>query len=121
MLHAFNADTGEERWAFVPTPVMPNMYWLADLNYATNHHNYVNGRLVYSDVCTANCTNPATAVWKTILMGALNGGGRGIYALDVTDPASPKMLWEFTSNAALTTGRAMAMSTSDTASATRWR
>ena len=29
-------------------------------------------------------------------MGALNGGGRGYYALDVTDPAVPKMLWEFT-------------------------
>ncbi len=31
------------------------------------------------------------------MMGALNGGGRGYYALDVTDPTAPKILWEFTS------------------------
>ena len=96
MLHAFDADTGVERWAFVPTTVMPNMYWLADLGYTANHHNYANGRITFSDVCTANCTL-STATWKTILMGALNGGGRGIYALDVTDPDFPQMLWEFTS------------------------
>ena len=31
-----------------------------------------------------------TADWHTILMGGLNGGGRGYYALDVTDPPSPR-------------------------------
>jgi type IV pilus assembly protein PilY1 len=34
--------------------------------------------------------------WKTILVGGLNHGGRGYYALDITDPAAPKALWEFT-------------------------
>lgn len=97
MLHAFNAITGVERWAYVPTPVMPNMYWLADNTYTTNHHNYVNSRAVYSDVCVKNCKNAATADWRTILIGGLGGGGRGYYALDVTDPAVPKLLWEFTS------------------------
>ncbi len=33
--------------------------------------------------------------WKTILVGGLGRGGRGYYALDVTDPADPKALWEF--------------------------
>ena len=33
--------------------------------------------------------------WKTILVGGLNSGGKGYYALDVTDPAAPKVLWEF--------------------------
>jgi type IV pilus assembly protein PilY1 len=28
-------------------------------------------------------------------VGGLNAGGRGYYALDVTDPANPKGLWEF--------------------------
>jgi type IV pilus assembly protein PilY1 len=97
MLHAFNADTGDERWAYVPTPVMPNMYWLADNNYATNHHFFADGRLVYADVCVANCSDAGTADWRTILMGGLSGGGRGFYALDVTNPAAPVLLWEFTS------------------------
>jgi type IV pilus assembly protein PilY1 len=33
--------------------------------------------------------------WKTIVVGGLNAGGRGYYALDVTDPTAPKLLWEF--------------------------
>jgi type IV pilus assembly protein PilY1 len=40
-------------------------------------------------VCTA-------ADWKTILVGGLNLGGKGYYALDVTDPVHPHLLWEFT-------------------------
>lgn len=36
--------------------------------------------------------------WKTILVGGLNAGGRGYYALDVTDPTAPRGLWEFCSD-----------------------
>jgi type IV pilus assembly protein PilY1 len=35
-------------------------------------------------------------VWKTILIGGFNAGGRGYYALDITDPLAPKALWEYT-------------------------
>lgn len=96
MMHAFAADTGIERWAYVPTTVIPNMWQLADTNYATKHRNFVNGSPVISDICAANCTNNATAVWKTILVSGLNGGGRGYFALDITDPVTPVLLWEFT-------------------------
>lgn len=105
MLHAFTTLTqsgvpgGTERWAFVPSMVIPNMWKLADTNYANLHTNYVNGSPVISDVCTANCTNSTTAVWRTILVGGLNQGGRGYYALDITDPSTPKLLWEFTTTA----------------------
>ncbi len=88
MLHAFDADTGEERWAFVPSMVMPNLWKLADKSYATMHTNYVNGAAVTGDIYDGT--------WKSILVGSLHGGGRGFYAMDVTDPAAPKFLWEFT-------------------------
>src|SRR5690606_17757792 len=32
--------------------------------------------------------------WKTILVGTLGAGGRGIFALDVTNPQSPEVLFE---------------------------
>lgn len=96
MLHAFAGDTGVERWAYVPSMVIPNMWKLADFNYATLHTNYVNGSAITSDVCTANCSDAGTAVWKTILVAGLNGGGRGYYALDITNPSAPALLWEFT-------------------------
>lgn len=88
MLHAFNADTGEERWAYVPSMVIPNMWKLADKNYSTMHANYVNGDPTVSDVYDGSS-------WKTILVGGLNGGGKGYYALDITNPDSPILLWEF--------------------------
>ncbi len=95
---AVAADTGigQEIWAYIPSMVMPNLYKLADKKYSTKHRYYVDGTPVFGDICTANCTNAATAVWKTILVGGLGKGGRGYYALDITDPASPKALWEFT-------------------------
>ena len=102
MLHAFSAlaegsvPGGTERWAYVPSAVIPNMWKLADKDYATMHTNFVNGSPIVSDVCTANCTDSATAVWRTILVGGLNAGGRGYFAMDVTDPKSPTLLWEFT-------------------------
>ena len=96
MMHAFAADTGVERWAYVPSMVIPSMWKLADKNYATLHINLVNGSPITSDVCTANCSDSATAVWKTILVAGLNAGGRGYYALDITDPNTPVLLWEFT-------------------------
>ena len=95
MLHAINATDGQERWAYVPSMVLNNMWKLADKNYASGHNYYVNGDIVANDICTANCTSSASAVWKTILVGGLNGGGKGYFALDITNPASPSLLWEF--------------------------
>ena len=97
MLHAFDASNGAERWAYVPSMVMSNMWKLASTTYGTNHVNFVNGSVIISDVCTAaDCSIATASDWKTILVGGLNGGGRGYYALDITNPATPVLLWEFT-------------------------
>jgi type IV pilus assembly protein PilY1 len=92
MLHAFDATTGEEKWAYVPTMVMDRMYRLADTDYANKHEYFVNGTPVVGDIYV-----PGTG-WKTILVGGLGAGGRGYYALDITDPDNPKTLWEFTND-----------------------
>ena len=89
MLHAFDSATGNERWAFVPTPVIPNLWRLADDMYSTSHRYYVNGSPYITDIYDGS--------WKTILVAGLNAGGRGYYALDITNPAAPVLLWEFTS------------------------
>ncbi|MEI2636344.1 MAG: PilC/PilY family type IV pilus protein [Methylotenera sp.] len=95
MLHAINAVDGTERWAYVPTMVLDNMWKIASKNYDISHSYYVNGDIVVNDVCTAGCTSASTAVWKTILVAGLNGGGKGFFALDITNPNSPALLWEF--------------------------
>jgi type IV pilus assembly protein PilY1 len=95
MLHAFNAGTGAETFAYVPTHILPNLVKLTDKQYNNNHIYFVDGTPTHGDICTANCTDASAAVWKTILVGGLSGGGRGYYALDITDPSAPKGLWEF--------------------------
>ena len=43
MLHAFNASTGDEVWAYIPSMLLPKLYRLADKYYASNHQYYVDG------------------------------------------------------------------------------
>jgi len=103
MLHAFYAGTtttdplgGQERWTFIPTMVLPTLYKLADTRWDVLHQYSVDGTPTIGDVhdSAASPTAPYYG-WKTILVGGLNGGGKGYYALDVTNPATPKALWEF--------------------------
>lgn len=94
-----NAVSGEgsESWAFIPTHVFPTLKRLAEINYSVNHRYTVDGSPVVADVCfghTASTPCASPSDWKTILVGGLNAGGRGYYALDITDPGSPKGLWE---------------------------
>ena len=90
MLHAFYAGTsntdplgGKEAWAIIPSTVLPNLWKLADNNYKNLHQFSVDGTPVASDIYDTT----GTPAWKTILVGGLNAGGKGYYALDVTDPA----------------------------------
>ena len=91
MLHAFDRTTGNELWAYMPSLMLPKLYRLADANYTGNHEYFVDGSPQVADIYTGSA-------WKTIVVGGLNGGGRGYYALDVTTPGSPRLLWEFTNN-----------------------
>lgn len=94
MLHGFDASNGNEVLAFVPNAVYNNLASLASQNYA--HKYFVDGSPTVADAQLNN-------VWKTVLVGGLNAGGKSVYALDVTSPsafsqanASSIVLWEFT-------------------------
>lgn len=99
MLHAFDGTTGQELWGYVPSPVVPNLYALADKNYFSSHQYFVDATPEVGDI-SVPCTPvfPATTCipWRTILVGGLNRGGNSYYALDITDPNNPKYLWTFT-------------------------
>lgn len=94
MLHAFNGTTGQESWAYVPRMILPNLYKLAGANYSTNHQFYVDGSPEAGDVYIGG-------QWRTMIVGGLNMGGRGYYALDVTNPASPIAMWEICSDSSM--------------------
>ncbi|MBV8379888.1 MAG: PQQ-binding-like beta-propeller repeat protein [Paucibacter sp.] len=89
MLHAFNASTGAEVWAYVPYALLPKLYVLADKGYANLHQFYVDSTPVVRDVYDGSA-------WHTVLICGLGAGGRSYFALDVTNPTNPLPLWEFT-------------------------
>lgn len=95
MLHAFSVETGDERFAYIPgamysTAATEGLHYLTDKNY--EHRYYVDAAPAVSDVFI-------NSNWHTILVGGYGAGAKGLYALDVTDPAnttaSQKVLWEF--------------------------
>ncbi|WP_281167550.1 pilus assembly protein, partial [Luteimonas mephitis] len=79
MLHAFNASTGVEQFAYVPGII--NFNHLATLSRGDyTHRFFVDGPIVVSSrKLTPN---------KNLLVGALGRGGKGLYGLDVTTPGS---------------------------------
>jgi len=92
MLHGFDAATGDETFAFVPTAVFSKLHKLTGKSYQGAHHQfYVDGSPVVADVYIGG-------EWRTVLIGTLRAGGKGLFALDVTDPAGIKLLWEFQDN-----------------------
>jgi type IV pilus assembly protein PilY1 len=97
MLHAFTAATGEEIWAYAPRITMKKLYLQASTTYGTNHQFTTDGSPEVADV-------KLSSGWGTVLVAGLNAGGRGYYALDVTNPASPKALWELCADPAVCTG-----------------
>jgi len=99
-LHGFNADTGNEIFAYFPKSLFSDattagLHWLADQSYT--HRYYVDLTPSVSDVFINN-------EWRTILVSGLRAGGKALFALDITDPAAlanqdsapSKVLWEFT-------------------------
>lgn len=119
MLHAFVAGTGAEAWAYVPGLLFnsrlssyPNTSTLANLtvNAGFYHLNYVDATATVGDVNFSSTLGGAGLTgWRSLLVGGLGNGGRGFYALDVTDPVSnadgtplasesdvaSKALWEY--------------------------
>ncbi len=93
MLHAFNASTGAETFAYIPAAVITSgLSTLANTDYgATNAvpHQYFNdGELTVADVYFSSA-------WHSVAVGTTGRGtAKAVYALDVTNPSSISLLWE---------------------------
>lgn len=90
MLHGFYAPgaasaaaagkyPGEELLAYVPKAVYANLGKYADSTYM--HHYFVNATPGTGDLFDGS-------QWRTWLVGGEGAGGKSIFALDITDPAS---------------------------------
>ncbi|HNQ03954.1 MAG TPA: PilC/PilY family type IV pilus protein [Thiobacillaceae bacterium] len=94
------ANSGKEVLAYVPSPIYASLSRLTDRDYNKNHRYYVDGSPLVGD---ADLSATATPDWRSVLVGVMGAGGKGVFALDVSNPANFSaanaaniLLWEFT-------------------------
>ncbi|RSZ57317.1 hypothetical protein HF313_11210 [Massilia atriviolacea] len=91
MLHAFDLATGAELFAYVPHALIPVLAQLAGPGY--RHRPYV-------DASAGSGEALVGGRWRTVLASGMGMGARGVFALDISDPAAFHAglgaLWEFT-------------------------
>jgi len=118
MLHAFdgsigntNPPSGSELFGYIPSfaydgPASAGTTGLASLgNPGFTHHYLVDATPGEFDIDLSRTSGASgEPAWRTLLIGGLGKGGKGYYALDVTDPSTwtdearvaGKVMWEFT-------------------------
>ena len=104
---------GTEAWAYVPGSLrlgykapygLPTMAQsLFTLMQGSWAQNLLDNPIAVADVCadgSGNASACTTAQWKTIAIGSQRGGGRGVFAINVTNntgpSTTPDFLWDFT-------------------------
>jgi type IV pilus assembly protein PilY1 len=101
--HTTGADTaispGSERWGFIPREFLDRLKRLREQSPAVSASSakdyFADGSIgVYQKDANDNgILRPSDTGDKVYLYLTLRRGGSFIYALDVTDPAAPKLLW----------------------------
>ena len=94
MLHAFSVDSGEELWAYIPSNLLSELKCLADPMYGKPggcKHRY----MVDLSPRIWEVKFKSDNKWHTVLIGGERGGGDVYFAIDVTEPRNPRVLWEY--------------------------
>jgi type IV pilus assembly protein PilY1 len=93
-LHSIDANTGIERWAFVPEEFLGNqLAFMNDNQLGTGSKIYGVDGNIRAQVLTVNSDGVIGAGEKVFLFLSMRRGGDVFYALDVTDPDVPKVMW----------------------------
>lgn len=102
---ASGADTqdgaGEEAWAFFPQATMSTIKTLYTNSAASDHPYSVDGAPASLTIdIDGDGTVDSADGDKVYLYFGLRRGGRTFYALDITDPTTPKILWRINNSLA---------------------
>ncbi len=94
-LHALNAETGVEQFAFLPEEMMPLQQTLREQSNSVEHAYGIDGNItpwVYDKDNDGNIEE-VEGDFVRIIFGQRRGG-RNYWALDVTDRTKPRLLWQ---------------------------
>jgi type IV pilus assembly protein PilY1 len=106
-------NLGSELWAYIPYNLLPHLKWLTRTDYAHVYYVDLKPMLIEAKIFASDAVHPYG--WGTVLIGGMRLGGGPIsvtdnfgtgsetrtfrsayFAIDVTSPTSPTLLWEFT-------------------------
>jgi type IV pilus assembly protein PilY1 len=97
MLHAFDVTNGAELFAYIPRGVYAKLAEVSKPSY--DHQFLVDGPVFVGD---AYITVGGVKKWRTVVTGTLGAGGKGAYALDVTDTlkdgTDPRVIFDVTND-----------------------
>lgn len=91
-LHAIDPTDGSELWSFVPQELLPDLKTLFDDPAATDKHYGIDGNL-RALVFDEDRNGVISGNDKVYLYFGMRRGGDTYYALDVTNKASPRLMW----------------------------
>ncbi len=110
---------GDEAWAFVPKNALPYLKYLKDPDYCHLYYVDLSPYIFDASIGGAATATRTADSWKTVLIGGMRYGGAcanagtcstgqdcvktpatdsgfsSYFAMDVTDPLTPTLLWEF--------------------------
>ena len=101
ILHAFDASNGEELWGYIPPNVLGNFEKIPSSKANSTNAIYgIDGSPVVKDIYFDDTPNDGTTNprWRTILLSGLGSGGKGLFAIDVTNPNNPTHLFAINHN-----------------------
>jgi type IV pilus assembly protein PilY1 len=99
---------GKELWAFIPRGILPHLKWNTMPDYTHVYQVDLKPKITDVKIFTPDSTH--VEGWGTILIGGFRYGGKDIswtsggssysaspeyFALDITDPLNPRLLWTF--------------------------
>lgn len=113
-------EIGTELWGYIPNTLLPHLKWLANPDYPHVYYVDLKPKIFDAKIFTDDGTYHKNG-WGTILVGGLRLGGKAIsvtddfddnsatadttktftssyFAIDISNPRSPKLLWEKTYN-----------------------
>lgn len=104
-LHAIDADTGEEVFAFIPEELLDNLDVYYSNQVVSPRPYGMDGAItLWSDDGNNDGDYLDASDDFVYLYTGMRRGGRSYYALDVSDRSEPKMLWQIDGGATGTTG-----------------
>jgi type IV pilus assembly protein PilY1 len=105
MMHAFDPTTGEEVFGFIPNATQVGTFnrkleELLDFSYT--HKYFIDTSPAVNDVFSI-APGGTSKEWRSMVVGGYGTGGKGYFALDISDPsklteatADDTVFWEFT-------------------------